>query len=165
MSRLDSAIQRLEAQRDCLESAAALIRGVEGHILELGLGNGRTFDHLRWLFPDRDIFVFDRHVAAHPSCVPPEPHMILGEVLETLTAAHEWISGPVALAHNDIGCGKPDESSQIANALPRILSPLLASGAVVVSDQDLRPPEWDSLALPAATARGRYFMWRTPARQ
>ncbi|MEJ0068675.1 MAG: class I SAM-dependent methyltransferase [Pseudomonadota bacterium] len=28
-------------------------------MLELGLGNGRTYDHLRSLFPDHEIFVFD----------------------------------------------------------------------------------------------------------
>ena len=51
MSRLDSFIRRLEAQRACLDLAARLIEGLEGEILELGLGNGRTYDHLRQLLP------------------------------------------------------------------------------------------------------------------
>ena len=55
MSRLDSFIRRLEAQRACLNRAAELIRDIDGFVLELGLGNGRTYDHLRELFPDRDI--------------------------------------------------------------------------------------------------------------
>jgi hypothetical protein len=42
MSRLESAIRRLEAQRDCINWAAERIAGMPGHILELGLGNGRT---------------------------------------------------------------------------------------------------------------------------
>ena len=50
MSRLDSFIRRLEAQRACLDRAAALIAGIDGAVLELGLGNGRTYDHLRELF-------------------------------------------------------------------------------------------------------------------
>ena len=54
MSRLDSFIRRLEAQRACLNRAAALISGIDGIVLELGLGNGRTYDHLRELFPDRE---------------------------------------------------------------------------------------------------------------
>ena len=87
MSRLDSFIRRLEAQRACLNHAAALIAGVDGAVLELGLGNGRTYDHLRALFPDREIFVFDRRVAAHPDCIPDDAHMILGDVRETLPAA------------------------------------------------------------------------------
>ena len=71
MSRLDSFIRRLEAQRACLNRAAALISGIDGTVLELGLGNGRTYDHLRELFPDREIYVCERRVAAHPACVPP----------------------------------------------------------------------------------------------
>ena len=66
MSRLDSFIRRLEAQRACLDRAAALVAGLAGPVLELGLGNGRTYDHLRALLPGRDIFVFERAVSAHP---------------------------------------------------------------------------------------------------
>ena len=60
MSRLDSFIRRLEAQRACLGFVAGQIRDVAGPVLEFGLGNGRTYDHLRELLPERDIFVFER---------------------------------------------------------------------------------------------------------
>ena len=66
MSRLDSFIRRLEAQRACLNRAAALISGIDGIVLELGLGNGRTYDHLRELFPDRDIYVCERQGCGAP---------------------------------------------------------------------------------------------------
>ena len=58
-------IPRLEAQRTCLESAIGWVATFPGPYLELGLGNGRTFDHLRQTAPDRDIFVFERKPAAH----------------------------------------------------------------------------------------------------
>ena len=95
MSRLDSFIRRLEAQRACLNRAAELIRGIDGIVLELGLGNGRTYDHLRELFPDRDIYVCERRVAAHPDCVPPPERLILGDMRETLPAAARpvWRAG------------------------------------------------------------------------
>ena len=60
MSRLDSFIRRLAAQRACLDRAAALIDEIDGPVLEFGLGNGRTFDHLRERLPGRAIFVFER---------------------------------------------------------------------------------------------------------
>jgi len=63
VSRLDSFIRRLEAQRACLDLAAALVRQLDGVILELGLGNGRTYDHLRELCPGRKIYVCERLVA------------------------------------------------------------------------------------------------------
>ena len=52
MTRLDSVIRRLTAQRDLLNWAAEEISPA-GLILELGLGNGRTYDHLRTRLPDR----------------------------------------------------------------------------------------------------------------
>ena len=70
MSRLDSAIRRLQAQRDLLNQAAQDIGSMEGVVLELGLGNGRTYDHMRAILPDREIYVFEREVRAHPDCIP-----------------------------------------------------------------------------------------------
>src|SRR5713101_3249826 len=105
MSRLDSFIRRLEAQRACLDRAAELIGGLDGVVLELGLGNGRTYDHLRALFPHREIYVCERRVAAHPDCVPPPERLILGDMRVTLTAARDRLGGRVALAHLDVGTG------------------------------------------------------------
>ena len=66
MSRLDSFINRVTAQRATLNWVAPLVRAMTGPVLELGLGNGRTYSHLRELFPERDIWVFEFQVAAHP---------------------------------------------------------------------------------------------------
>ena len=75
MSRLDSFIARMQAQRDCLNFLQPLVKREAGPILEVGLGNGRTYDHLRDLFPGRDIYVFERKVAAHPDCIPPDDRL------------------------------------------------------------------------------------------
>jgi hypothetical protein len=53
MTRLDSAIRRLMAQRALLDWAAQDIASRPGLVLELGLGNGRTYDHLRERLPGR----------------------------------------------------------------------------------------------------------------
>src|SRR5438094_8813990 len=105
MSRLDSFIRRLEAQRACLNSAAELTRHLDGVVLEMGLGNGRTYDHLRSILPDRPIYVCERQVAAHPDCVPPPDMLLLGDMRQTLPAAQEWLGGRIALAHLDAGSG------------------------------------------------------------
>ena len=87
MSRLDSVIRRLQAQRACLELAADLVRDLEGPVLEFGLGQGRTYDHLREILPGREIFVFEREVAATAERVPENRHLILGDIRETLPRA------------------------------------------------------------------------------
>jgi hypothetical protein len=160
MSRLDSFIRRLEAQRACLDRAAELIGGLDGFVLELGLGNGRTYDHLHSLFPDRAIYVCERQVAAHPDCVPPPEMLILGDMRETLSAAMGWLGGRVAVAHFDVGTGDAARNHALAAELAPRIMPLLCPGAVLVSDPAIDAPELDTLALPPGIAPGRYHLYR-----
>ena len=130
MSRLDSFIRRLEAQRACLDATPAWIEGLAGPILELGLGNGRTYDHLRGLHPDREIFVFERQPAAHPDCVPDAAHLILGDIRATLPAALEpaartappWSTTTSAPA-------TPTANAELASWIAAALPPLTKPGA------------------------------------
>jgi hypothetical protein len=163
MSRLDSAIRRLQAQRACLNTAAQAIPGVPGVLFELGLGNGRTYDHLRELCPAREIFVFERQIAAHPDCVPDAAHLYLGDVLQTLPAAAQRFAGRVALLHADIGTGDAERNAQLAAALQPHLPRLLAPGGVAVTDQEMPWGEAEHVALPDGVAPGRYFLYRQPA--
>jgi hypothetical protein len=160
MSRLDSFIRRVSAQRDCLNLAKNLIAGVPGPVLELGLGNGRTYDHLRTLFPDRDIYVFDRRVAAHPDCIPPNDRMILGDITETLAAAADHIGAPAALAHCDIGTGKKDSNERLIATIAPMFAGLMAPGGIVMSDQEYSVDSWVALPLPDGVRPGRYFINR-----
>ena len=160
MSRLDSFLRRIIAQRDCLNRAAEMIADLDGPVIELGLGNGRTYDHLREILPGREIFVFDRGIAAHPDCVPDANHMIVGDIRETLPSANKRIPGRAALAHCDIGTGDAAANAEIAAFVGQHLVALLAPGAVVVSDQAMALPQCEPLALPAGVRPGRYHMWR-----
>ena len=45
MSRLDSMLRRLAAQRDGLNWAAEQTAGLEGDVVDFGLGNGRTYNN------------------------------------------------------------------------------------------------------------------------
>jgi hypothetical protein len=159
MSRLDSFIRRLEAQRACLEYAAAQIRDLRGPVLELGLGNGRTYDHLRELLPEREIFVFERAVNAHPDCIPDPAHLILGDVRATLPRARQRLPGPAALAHLDVGTGDAARNAELAAWLSHALPHLLAPGAWVASDQILRAPALTAQPPPTGIAPERYFLY------
>lgn len=160
MSRLDSFIRRLEAQRACLNHAAGSIRGLDGCILELGLGNGRTYDHLRELFPDRDIYVCERRVAAHPDCVPPPERLVLGDMRETLPALCARLGEAVALAHFDAGSGDVAANRALAAALTPHILRLLRERAVLVSDPSIAAAELTELPPPAGVAPGRYHLYR-----
>lgn len=160
MSRLDSAIRRLEAQRACLDLGASLVRGMAGAVVELGLGNGRTYDHLRSLLPEREIFVFEREVRAHPDCIPEASHLFLGDLRETLPAAAGRLARQVALLHSDIGTGNPEETGALVREILPSLVRLLRAGAIVASDQSLDHASLGALPLPEGVRPGRYFLYR-----
>ena len=160
MSRLDSFIRRLEAQRACLDLAARLIAELDGDVLELGLGNGRTYDHLRQLFPDRKIYVCDRRVAAHPNCIPPDEFLILGDMRDTLLTARHLLERRVALAHLDPATGDGAASRALAVDLAPLITPLLRPDGILVSEPEIA---WDGLSrvpLPNSVAPGRYNLYR-----
>ena len=160
MSRLDSFIRRVSAQRDCLNLARDLVANLPGPVLELGLGNGRTFDHLRELFPTREIFVFDRRVAAHPDCIPDDDHMIVGDVIETLAAAAHRFAGKVALAHCDIGTGEKSSNARLIAMIAPLLDTLMRPQGIICSDQEYSMPKWVAHPLPEGVRAGRYFINR-----
>jgi hypothetical protein len=160
MSRLDSFIRRLEAQRACLDRAAELIRDLDGVVLELGLGNGRTYDHLRELFPDRDIYVCERRVGAHPDCVPPRERLILGDMRDTLPALRARFDAGMVLAHFDVGTGDAAANVVLAAELTPLIVPLLRAGAVLVSDPLIEAAELIALPLPDGVSPGRYHLYR-----
>lgn len=161
MSRLDSFIRRLEAQRACIDLAVCLSKELSGVAIELGLGNGRSYDHLRArLGGERTIYALDRQLSAHPHCIPGD--LVLGEFRETLQALAGRIGRTVVLAHADTGSGDEAASRAQAAELVGLLDPLLVDGAIVVSDQEMQP-RWEPLPLPAGVPAGRYFIWRRSA--
>jgi len=160
LSRLDSFIRRLEAQRACLNHAARAIGDRQGTVLELGLGNGRTYDHLRECLPAHEIIVFEREVRAHPDCVPDDEHLVLGAIEETLPAFAEHRSGEAILVHSDIGTGDAERNRKLAAWLAGTLPQLLRPGAWLAADQALADATFARQPLPAGVAADRYFLYR-----
>jgi len=162
LSRLDSFIRRLEAQRACIDFAARPANVPEGPIFELGLGNGRTYDHLRECFPARQIFVFERQVNANAASMPDAEHLILGDIMETMPRAVLRLRGRVAFVHSDIGSGDEARDRAMTARLAPLLAEALASGGLVASDQPMVIAGWQSLPLPPGIAESRYFLYRKP---
>jgi SAM-dependent methyltransferase len=160
MTRLDSAIRRLTAQRDLLDWAAREISR-QGLVLEIGLGNGRTYDHLRDRLPGREIYVFERSPAAHPDCFPPEDYLIVGDVFETLPLFTERFgAGSSALVHLDIGSGDEEANRALAQRLSPLLESLLQPGGLILADQFLDLPGCKEISSQTGIAEGRYFVYR-----
>lgn len=161
MSRLDSVIRRLQAQRACIDWSVAEVEGRPGCVLELGLGNGRTYDHLRERMPGRDIYVFDRQIKAHPACIPPDDRLFLGDIGVTLPSAADRLGRSAILVHSDLGTGDEARNRALAAELAGMLAPMLLPGAVVMCDQEM-PLQfgWSRLPEPEGVPPDRYYLYR-----
>ena len=163
MSRLDIFINRMVSQRACLNAAAAQISGLEGPVFELGLGNGRTYHHMREIMPDRDIHVFERAVASHPDSTPPDEMLILGDVHETLPAALERFGSTAALIHADLGGHNLAKNDAFARAISPLVEPLLAPGGLMVSSDRMYFDTLSEVPLPPDAVPGRCFIYQRPS--
>lgn len=128
--------RRLTAQIDGLNWAAGEIEGIAGDVLELGLGNGRTYDHIRENLPQRRIWVIDRVLQPHPSCVPPEADFLQGEA-DDMLAELATRGAKMALAHYDFGFGVKHLDVEEGARLSPLIAPLMTPGAMLVSQQPL----------------------------
>ena len=162
MSRLDSFIRRLEAQRACIDFAAQPGNVPDGPVFELGLGNGRTYDHLRERFNGREIFVFERQVNANPLSMPDAAHLVLGDLAETLPPAVLRFRGRVAFVHADLGSGDAARDRALNLKIAPLLAEAVAKGGLVASDQTMTIAGWQTLPPPPGIAESRYFIYRKP---
>ena len=159
MSRLDSAIRRLTSQKIALEWAARKVTRLDGIILEIGLGNGRTYDHLRGILPNRDIYVFERKIAAHPDCIPEENFLFLGDFRDSLPLANKRLGASSILAHLDIGTGEKTTSQKLAGQIGPMVLGLMKRESIIVSDQELAA--WSHMRInpPLNIPEGRIFIY------
>lgn len=160
MTRLESAIRRLTAQRDLLDWAAREI-SPHGLVLEVGLGNGRTYDHLRTRLPGRGIYVFERSPAAHPACIPPDEYLVVGDIFETLPLFIERFgAGCAALIHSDVGSGDEEANRALAERLSPLLETLLQPGGLLLADRAFDLPSCTDISSQTGVTEGRYFVYR-----
>ena len=157
MSRLDSMLRRFTAQRDGLNWATKQIADQAGDVLDLGLGNGRTYDHLRECLPDRRIWVIDRVLQCHPSCTPPEQDFLAGEAEPMLNRLHD-MGARIILAHYDFGMGiKADDVAEAARLSP-LIAQVMVPGGLIVSGQPL--VGFTQISGPDTIAPDRYLFYR-----
>ena len=104
--------------------------------------------------------VFERHVAAHPDCVPPDDRLFLGDIDTTVPVAARMLGAVAVLAHIDIGTGEKQASEALVRRIAPGLDMLLAPGAIVISDQPV--PSWPALPPPDGVKPGRIHLYRRP---
>jgi len=160
MTRLDLFIDRMVSQRACLDFAIAETSLMSGPVFELGLGNGRTYHHLRERIKGRDIYVFERAVASHPDSTPADDMVLLGDVMETLPAALDRFGPTASLIHADLGGHNRDKNDIFARKVSPAIEPLLAPGGMMVSSDRMYFETLTELPLPTGAVEGRCFVYQ-----
>ena len=164
-SRLERMIARLATQRALLDRVAAQVAGVDGPILEIGLGKGRTYSHLRGLFPDREIWAFDFEVHAPAHSRPDNSRILLGDFRDSLLTCWAEIEAPPALVHADIGTESRRADAALARFVGGVMAQRLAYGGILLGDREmgsagLAPLEMPAVALPTGIAPWPYYLYR-----
>ncbi len=131
-----------------------------GVVFEIGLGLGRTFNHMRHHMPERDMFAFDRAMNAYPDCTPQAHELVIGEMAQTLPEMAAKFPGQVVLAHSDVGSFDREGNKVMAALVSANLPACLAPGAIVMSDLPLDIAGTQSVALPGGAREGRYYLYR-----
>lgn len=157
MSRLDSFIRRMSAQRDILDALAPRLGAVAGVIFEVGFGGGRTYDHLRERFPGRRIVVFESVPVDTAFARPAPADFVVGDVRDT---GARFPDGCAALVHADIETGVAAEDAGLAAWLPGLAARLLAPGGFAASGCALPDPRLAPEPLPRGIEAGRYHLLR-----
>jgi len=112
---------------------------------------------LRQEIPDRRIWVIDRILECHPSCVPPQEDFLQGEAEDMLKRL--LIGGhKIALAHYDFGYGVKDKDVAEGAALSPFIAAVMALGGLVLSQQPL--VGFEQISGPDTVDPERYLFYR-----
>ena len=160
MSRLEDLANRFLTQQAALNRAVELIEPMEGIVVELGLGKGRSFDHLRERLPGREIYVFDRELSCEPEYAPPGEFRVFGEITRTLPAFCRQFAGQAVLVHSDLGTRHRERDMPLVEFVAENLDSLLKQGAVVASDRPMENAPWIRLPELREMECFPYYMYR-----
>ena len=122
-----------------------------------GLGSGRTYDHLREIFPDRRIIVFESVTKDMPLQRVATDDLLIGDIRRTTLPLQD---GCAALIHSDIETGVPERDADLAAWLPELVARLLVPGGYAASSSKLLDPRLSPCPLPRGIHEDRYHVLR-----
>lgn len=131
--------------------------GDRGAGARIGLGHGRTYDHLRQNFPDRDIYAFENRVSPNVFVRPADELLFLGDIADTIRTAAARLPRKAALAHSDLGLKDRQGAVPIVADIIAYLPGLMAKGGFYISNVDIAlvdgsvPPAFRRRDFPQAT--------------
>ncbi len=166
MSRLDDLVRRMQTQRAVLNFAIAKIKSenIDGSIVELGLGSGRTFDHLRENFPGRTLFTFDWEMEATKDCYPEKSQFIKGEIQKTFPKFAMGKNSSCCFMHIDIGTRDRQRDKDLYASLTDSVVAILCDRGLLVSDREFFHSGLEPLDTSSMHVEGwAYFLYRRRA--
>jgi hypothetical protein len=109
--------------------------------------------------PGRDIYVFERKVAAHPACIPPDDRLFLGEARQPIPGREEAGRQRGADPHRS-RTGDHQANMAMGRWLGPALDALAAPGGFILANQPLDVARWRREANPPGVPTDRYYLYR-----
>lgn len=160
MSRLEEMVARYTSQRDILNFSLDMIPVGEGLIgIELGLGSGRTYDHLREKLPEMQIFTFDRKCEIHPRIQHPGKYFIEGEITSTFPAFAKKHKDAASFVHIDLGTSQKEQDQKLYQELEPSIREILIQDGLLISDRPFSS-SWEAVNLSSLKLEWPYYLYR-----
>ncbi|MEZ5730593.1 MAG: class I SAM-dependent methyltransferase [Burkholderiaceae bacterium] len=161
---LERALKRIETQIRLIDWAAALLSErmppPDCFVVEFGLGNGRTYDHLRARLPVSRIVVLDREMKANPDRRPPDDDFVKGDIAATWRTLAASQPNAASLIHADLGDGTDRYDAVLESWLGEACAALAAPGAIILSSTRVQHPAIVPMQAPFEPLGGHYGVFQ-----
>lgn len=157
----------MQAQRACIELAASLVSELDGPVLELGLGQGRTFDHLQETFPNRKVYLIDDMMKPADGIRLDPSLAIKGDVLDLLAHFARDHGPAFTVVHSDLGGSRWDDLTPdipVIKCLSKWLPQITLPGAAIISNLPIESNLLIENDLPIGIRKGKIFFYRRSSR-
>ncbi|MGL1932596.1 MAG: hypothetical protein OCC45_12695 [Desulfotalea sp.] len=158
LTRIERLARRLPIQIDLISQAIEETNKLDGIILELGLGEGRTLEYLE-NNTSSPIIVFEIDDNAKMNNVRKTTKLVKGDIFETLPKMLGTLSQGVRIAHVDIGTTDYSDDIDRISPLQRILESVVNVGGFIVCDRPIDFPSFELLSNTHSSG-WPYYLWR-----
>lgn len=158
LTKIEKLARRFPVQIDYIDQAIEETKEIDGVILELGLGGGRTLEYLEKK-SSSPIVVFEKSINSDLKLERQSTQLVEGDFLETIPEILKSQQLTVRMVHADIGTRDYLNDINRFEPLREIFEDIVPSGGIVVCD---RPLNFSSFKLLANAHKSGwpYYLWK-----
>ncbi len=158
LTKIEKFARRLPVQLEYINQAIEETKDMDGTILELGLGGGRTLEYLEKK-TSSPILVFEKSTHSTLKNNRTTTQLVRGDFFTTIPQTCEEMNVDVRMIHADIGTSDYIGDISRFDPLCKIFTKIVPTGGVVICDRPLNFPSFKLLAN-AHESGWPYYLWK-----